>query len=91
MTPVSANSTTPFVTDSNKASSHASIDLTFDGNFDSVTAVEVSRKSKPHIDFKENGSDLSDNSASSCDRFTGITERKEEELKPARYERFATM
>ena len=80
--PVSTGSATTFVTDSIKSTSHASIDLTSDRN--SLSTADVSRRSKLCIDFKEKVSDLDYNSNSN-EGFTRITERKEEELKPARY------
>ncbi|KAL9953048.1 hypothetical protein ACROYT_G040399 [Oculina patagonica] len=84
LSPVLTGSAATFVTDSIKSSSHASIDLTSDHNFDSLSTVDVSRNSKLCVDLKEKVSDLHDNSASSHGRFTSIAERKEEERKPAR-------
>ncbi len=84
LSPVSTDTAATFVTDAIKSSSHASIYLTSDQNFHSLSTVDVSRNSKRCIDLKEEVSDLYDNSASSYGRFTSIAERKEEELKPAR-------
>ena len=73
---VTADSLSPhFIADSVKSPSHASIDLTSDGNLDNnyLSAAEVSRDSKPR----------EEKISSSHDRFTRIIDR-EEEFKPAR-------
>lgn len=82
---MSTSTTTPFAIDSVKSSSHASIDFKYDSKLSISTKDDVSRSSKLCIDFKE--TDLLHNSARSHhDGFTRITEREEEEIKPARYE-----
>lgn len=86
LSPVSKGGAATFVTDSIKSSSHASIDLTSDHNIDSLSTVDVSRNSKLCVDLKEKVSDLYEISSNGYGRYTSITERKEEELKPARYE-----
>ena len=75
LSPVSTSSAAPFIADSVKSPSYASIDLTSDGNLDNnhLSAAEVSRDFKP----------LEEKVSSSHDRFTRVTER-EEEFKPAR-------
>lgn len=75
LSPVSTSSAVHFITDSVKSPSHASIDLTSDGNLDNnhLSAAEVSRDSKPREEKISN----------SHDRFTRVIER-EEEFKPAR-------
>ena len=75
LSPVSTSSAAPFIADSVKSPSHASIDLTSDGNLDNnhLSAAEVSRDFKPR----------EEKVSSSHGRFTRVTER-EEEFKPVR-------